>query len=68
MIHFVIGTRAQLFKMTPIMLECEKRGLEWRWIYAAQHKDTFQQTLDFFWSATCRLHSCQLEYRSKNYI
>lgn len=48
MIHFVIGTRAQLFKMTPIMLECEKRGLEWRWIYAAQHKETFKQTLDFF--------------------
>lgn len=48
MIHFVIGTRAQLFKMTPIMLECESRGLEWRWIYAAQHKDTFEQTLKFF--------------------
>lgn len=48
MIHFVIGTRAQLFKMTPIMLECERRGLEWRWVYAAQHRDTFQQTLDFF--------------------
>jgi UDP-N-acetylglucosamine 2-epimerase (non-hydrolysing) len=48
MIHFVIGTRAQLFKMTPIMLECEKRGLEWRWVYAAQHKETFKQTLDFF--------------------
>lgn len=48
MIHFVIGTRAQLFKMTPIMLECEKRGLEWRWVYAAQHRDTFDQTLKFF--------------------
>lgn len=48
MIHFVIGTRAQLFKMTPIMLECQRRGLEWRWIYAAQHKDTFQQAIDFF--------------------
>lgn len=48
MIHFIIGTRAQLFKMTPIMLECEKRGLEWRWVYAAQHKDTFEQTLQFF--------------------
>lgn len=48
MIHFVIGTRAQLFKMTPIMLECQKRGLEWRWIYTAQHKETIQQTLDFF--------------------
>jgi len=48
MIHFIIGTRAQLFKMTPIMLECEKRGLEWRWVYAAQHRETFKQTLDFF--------------------
>jgi UDP-N-acetylglucosamine 2-epimerase (non-hydrolysing) len=34
--------------MTPIMLECEKRGLEWRWVYAAQHRDTFEQTLRFF--------------------
>ena len=48
MIHFVIGTRAQLFKMTPIMLECQRRGLDWRWIYAAQHKDTFQQTIEYF--------------------
>lgn len=48
MIHFVIGTRAQLFKMTPIMLECEARGLEWRWIYAAQHRDTFDETVKFF--------------------
>ena len=48
MIHFIIGTRAQLFKMTPAMLECEKRGLEWRWVYAAQHRDTFDQTLKFF--------------------
>ncbi|PID30384.1 hypothetical protein CR983_02740 [Candidatus Saccharibacteria bacterium] len=48
MIHFVIGTRAQLFKMIPIMKECEKRQLDWRWVYAAQHKETFDQTLSFF--------------------
>lgn len=48
MIHFVIGTRAQLFKMAPIMLECERRGLQWRWIYAAMHKETFKETLDMF--------------------
>lgn len=48
MIHFVVGTRAQLFKMAPIMLECEKRKLAWRWIYTAQHKETIQQTLDTF--------------------
>ena len=30
------------------MLECEKRGLKWRWVYTAQHKDTIQETLDTF--------------------
>ena len=48
MIHFVVGTRAQLFKMAPIMIECENRGYAWRWIYTAQHKDTMQSTLDTF--------------------
>ncbi len=48
MIHFVIGTRAQLFKMAPIMLECERRRLEWRWIYTAQHKDTMETSLAAF--------------------
>ncbi len=48
MIHFVVGTRAQLFKMAPIMLECSKRGLKWRWVYTAQHKETIQETLKTF--------------------
>lgn len=48
MIHFVIGTRAQLFKMAPIMLECARRGLKWRWVYTAQHRDTIKETLDTF--------------------
>lgn len=48
MIHFVIGTRAQLFKMAPVMLECKKRQLSWRWVYTAQHKDTIEATLQTF--------------------
>jgi len=48
MIHFIIGTRAQLFKMAPIMVECERRGLQWRWVYAAQHKETMSETLKTF--------------------
>lgn len=48
MIHFVIGTRAQLFKMAPVMLECEKRKLKWRWIYTAQHRDTIKESLNTF--------------------
>ncbi|MBI5357974.1 UDP-N-acetylglucosamine 2-epimerase [Candidatus Saccharibacteria bacterium] len=34
--------------MAPIMLECEKRGLKWRWIYTAQHKDTIAQSIETF--------------------
>ncbi len=48
MIHFIIGTRAQLFKMAPIVLECQKQKLNWRWVYTAQHKDTIEETLKIF--------------------
>ena len=48
LIHFVIGTRAQLLKMAPVMLECERRGLAWRWVYTAQHQDTMEQLLQTF--------------------
>ncbi len=34
--------------MAPIMLECEKRNLKWRWVYTAQHRDTMQETLNTF--------------------
>jgi len=34
--------------MAPIMLECDRRGYQWRWIYTAQHKDTIENTLKTF--------------------
>jgi UDP-N-acetylglucosamine 2-epimerase (non-hydrolysing) len=48
MIHFVVGTRAQLFKLAPVMLECEERHLDWRWVYTAQHRDTIENTVKLF--------------------
>ena len=48
MIHFVVGTRAQLLKLAPIMVECRRRSLQWRWIYSAQHRETFEQLLATF--------------------
>jgi UDP-N-acetylglucosamine 2-epimerase (non-hydrolysing) len=48
MIHFVVGTRAQLFKLAPIMLECRDRNLEWRWVYTAQHRETIAETIELF--------------------
>jgi UDP-N-acetylglucosamine 2-epimerase (non-hydrolysing) len=47
-IHFVVGTRAQLFKLAPIMLECRDRDLSWRWVYTAQHRETIAGTVEMF--------------------
>lgn len=37
-----------MFKMAPIMLECQKRKLDWRWVYTAQHQETIKETLEVF--------------------
>jgi UDP-N-acetylglucosamine 2-epimerase (non-hydrolysing) len=47
-IHFVVGTRAQLLKLAPVMLACSKRGLTWRWIYTAQHRERISDTVGIF--------------------
>jgi len=48
MIHFVVGTRAQLLKLAPVMVECRQRELAWRWVYSAQHRETIEQLLATF--------------------
>ena len=48
MIHFVAGTRASLLKLAPVMLECQRRELRWRWIYTAQHRQTIPETVATF--------------------
>ena len=48
MVHIVIGTRAQLLKMAPVMLELKKRQAKWRWIYTAQHRETINKLLKNF--------------------
>lgn len=48
MIHFVIGTRAQLIKMAPVMYEYKKRGIEYNFIFLAQHKETMYEMMDMF--------------------
>jgi len=30
------------------MVECERRGLAWRWVHTAQHRETFASTLELF--------------------
>ena len=39
MITVLLGTRAQLIKMAPVILELERRGWNSRLILTGQHKD-----------------------------
>ena len=40
MIHFFVGTTAELIKLMPVMLELRRRDLPYRYIDAGQHAET----------------------------
>lgn len=48
MIHFFIGTRAQLIKTAPVMAECMVRGVPYRFIFLAQHHQTISEMIRMF--------------------
>ena len=48
MVHVIIGTRAQIIKMAPVMKELEKRGVNYNFIFLAQHKETMYEIFSQF--------------------
>ena len=48
MVHVIIGTRAQIIKMAPVMKELEKRGINYNFIFLAQHKETMYEIFSQF--------------------
>jgi len=48
MIHVLLGTRAQIIKMAPIMHLLHNRGIEYNFIFMAQHRETVYEMLDDF--------------------
>ena len=48
MLHVIIGTRAQIIKMAPVMKELEKRGIDYNFIFLAQHKETIHELISQF--------------------
>src|SRR5712691_8143774 len=48
MISCFIGTRAQLIKMAPVIVEIEKRGLPFNLVLTGQHEETMEQLLNDF--------------------
>jgi len=47
-IYVVIGTRAQLIKMAPLMSLMQKDKIEYDFIYTAQHRETISELLNDF--------------------
>src|SRR3989344_4425998 len=45
---FVIGTRAQLIKVAPVLVACEKAELQCLLLMTGQHKETMQDLVDEF--------------------
>ncbi len=48
MVHILIGTRAQLIKMLPIMRKLQDQGIEYNFIFMAQHRETIFEILQEF--------------------
>ncbi len=48
MIHVVIGTKAQLIKMAPILKQMQQQGIEYNYILTGQHKDTVSNIAENF--------------------
>jgi len=47
-IYIVIGTRAQLIKMDPLMALMQKQDIKYEFVYTAQHKETINRILEDF--------------------
>lgn len=48
MIHVVIGTKAQLIKMAPLMSLMHQRGIEYNYIFTGQHHEKISDIEDNF--------------------
>ncbi|WP_339678057.1 UDP-N-acetylglucosamine 2-epimerase (non-hydrolyzing) [uncultured Zhongshania sp.] len=48
MIHIILGTKAQLIKMAPVMVELNAQDVPYRFISTGQHRDTMTEILKNF--------------------
>ena len=48
MIHIILGTKAQLIKMAPVMKELADRNIGYNFIFTGQHKETIKELMEVF--------------------
>ncbi|HWG10376.1 MAG TPA: UDP-N-acetylglucosamine 2-epimerase [Rhodanobacteraceae bacterium] len=54
---FVIGTRAQLIKVAPVVVECERQKLSCTLLMTGQHQETMQDLVDEFGIQSPQVHA-----------
>jgi UDP-N-acetylglucosamine 2-epimerase (non-hydrolysing) len=47
-IYIILGTKAQLIKMAPIMVELQTRGIPYKFIHTGQHRETMDDLIANF--------------------
>ena len=48
MIHIIVGTRAKIIKMAPVMKVLQDREIDYNFIFLAQHKETMYEIMTQF--------------------
>ncbi len=48
MIHILLGTKGQLIKMAPIMLELSRRSIDYNFIHTGQHTEITERIMKIF--------------------
>ena len=61
---FVVGTRAQLIKVAPVMVACERRNLPSLMLMTGQHHETMQDLIDEFGITSPQIPVVQATERS----
>lgn len=61
---FVVGTRAQLIKVAPVIFECEQKGMDCALLMTGQHKETMEDLLSEFSIRTPPVYAVNAAERS----
>ena len=48
MIHIVVGTKAQLIKIAPVMAGLQRSNIAYNFIFTGQHQETIAQLRENF--------------------
>ena len=48
MIHAVVGTKAQMVKMAPLLARLQSRGIPYNFIFTGQHRETMEDLRENF--------------------